>query len=763
MTNANSLRHKRSAARGLISMPFPTSSSTFMHDRQESADSGSAKPVSRWSGENLTPNDGYSNLFTSGMFPGGQPTPSPTLSSFPSPPSTSPTKSPMKQPHLAPPSSYSPTTPARRRRSSIIHTTPSTASPRIVKSTGMDGGVERALDNVMRSLKLVAMGTPRGKYNYDSPRGGESRWSSSTDGSLQVDEGVGESGGFWNSKPRKSSETTRSRTTVKSSKSGKSRGRKSEETDRMDLDLDQAPEVPPVPLPMGVPSTPGRSRRMMNGLVKRLGLTPKKGRAATPSLPLPDHAMLSPPLPPPLPIPAERTIPKKSSLSTLRSALTKKGSTTTLRSIRSTSTAQHPFMTGLVPTLDCETPPVPLPPGLPRPPARDEVFDGCFPSTPGRGSNRPRTPKSSIGQPKLQKEPSPSYFLREMPRRAPETPKRESFNLDPETPGGVIKFETEEIADGSMEIDDMDMALATDGDETLDQTTIFTPPPPARPSIDAIVRPSFPSPFVPPSQSTPVLTAKAARKVDEVSVLKSKRLVDLLPEHEQRIDSPSSSVYGSNHSTIPHAGLRSKKSVDQFKKAKPLKEKNINFNTPVNSLGLPAPPSETRSVSRASRKDPLGLMKRLTKVSQPPRGEENVMPFRSDEWSTPLPTRSDKIFLGTKERYFEDQNAIGTFGRNKIERTSYRPDFSAPPLPPSETETHSIGVGEVDEYGIIEFPRAQPRFEEGGFGRRMHMREKSESEHSMTSVSMTTGEGVEEWELERYLGDADGEAGGMLV
>jgi len=126
----------------------------------------------------------------------------------------------------------------------------------------MDNGVERALDNVMKSLKVMAMGTP-----LKSPRREESRWSLSSEESAATEES-----GFW--RPRKSEESTRSRITVGTMRSNRSKkskkSRKSEDTERMDLDMEE--DIPPVP----VPTTPGRRKRMMEGLVKRLGLTPKK-------------------------------------------------------------------------------------------------------------------------------------------------------------------------------------------------------------------------------------------------------------------------------------------------------------------------------------------------------------------------------------------------------------------------------------------------------------------------------------------------------
>ncbi len=167
----------------------------------------------------------------------------------------------------------------------------------------------------MRSLKLYAtVGTPKAGVIAESSQEGdeaempqvpidgmvsqrerwssrqekyESRWSSSSsEDSLET----GESGGnesFWRS--RKSSGSARSRGTTKSSaatstkaKSVKSlRGRKSEESMRSALGptfggFKQEEDVPPVPAPV----TPSRSRRMMEGIAKRLGLTPRKLKAA---------------------------------------------------------------------------------------------------------------------------------------------------------------------------------------------------------------------------------------------------------------------------------------------------------------------------------------------------------------------------------------------------------------------------------------------------------------------------------------------------
>ena len=82
----------------------------------------------------------------------------------------------------------------------------------------------------------------------------ESRWSSSSE----------ENSDIVSTKPRKSTESTKSKKSVKSGKS--------EDADKKDIEK----QVPPVPA--AVPLTPGRSRRVVDGLVKRLGLTPRRNR-----------------------------------------------------------------------------------------------------------------------------------------------------------------------------------------------------------------------------------------------------------------------------------------------------------------------------------------------------------------------------------------------------------------------------------------------------------------------------------------------------
>ncbi|OCF31939.1 hypothetical protein I316_06321 [Kwoniella heveanensis BCC8398] len=843
----------------------------------------------RFSGESLTPRDGYSGLFTSGMFPQCEPTPSTTLSSFPSPPKSPPENSkaqskdrypqslqkgkplsvsPNKRSHLAPPiagpSAYSPATPARRRRSSIIYATSESTSPRIVKSVGNDNGVERALDSVMRNLRVAV--TPK-KYSYYGP---QSRWSSSTEGSLitiplDTEEDAGGSGGLF--KPRKSSDTTRSKMTVRSTRSTKSKGRKSEDTDRIDLVSqmdDIIPGVPPVPAvptrSQQAPTTPGRSRRMMNGLARRLGLTPKKGsKGPTSAMPIPPYpAPPPPPLPSPLPLPpppGERTISKKSSLSTIRSALTKKSSSTTLRSVRSNHQSvalntTHPFMSSASLTMDCGTPP-PLP-GLPRPRERSDV-EGCFPipTTPKTNSGR-RTPKSSIGQPKPQPDISPSHFLKEIPRRAPETPKRRSFDLpnfnpdeNMQTPkmDGVIRFEEEDLGDIVMSPNgkgDMDNPPELEADESMDEShEIFTPPPSVTaPQCFEAFTQALGSPFPPHQASTPTLQAKGAQvhRDRHENAARPKRMVTLIPSRTAVGTNPGSPVLGMN--TPPSLKLRTKKSAEGLLKGAPLSSKSVN------ALGLPAAPAESRPVSRASRKDPLGIMKRFGRSSKPAHDPENDMPFRSgagDGWDTPMPMPMPTpkpyhhsgealprkaLDLGTVESYFDP--ALNTFGapRNPLMYTTRAlPDFSAPPPPPSVnssfvpsrptafergdngTESSHFGFQTCRSAGstsdsmeiAMERPRSfaddephqSPEYhfqldptdlrayarrnidfdmdmdmdmevEQGrsgnaaGYASSWRAKKVSQSSE-VTSVSMTTGEGVEEWELERYLRDLEAE------
>ncbi|CAD6588670.1 MAG: hypothetical protein TREMPRED_005118 [Tremellales sp. Tagirdzhanova-0007] len=380
-----SLRHKRSAAI-LNSLPFPTSSSTSISNAPNDV---------RWNGDSLGPRDGYSGLFTSGLLGPPVHISSPPLYSYPFPPHQLSTSRRTTSARGTPPkvllSKASPRrTPTHRRRSSIITTSPSTRTDH----------VEQTLNKLVQNLKVASPqrpGLPCPMY--------ESRWSFSSEGS------VGDSDSISFRKSRKSSETAsaKSRPSVKS--------RKSEDTDRMEIEGG----IPPVPVPL----TPGRSLRMVKTVAKRLGLTSRKDRLGPPSMPAPTYRLPVPPIP----NLSERVLPKKSSMSTLRLALTRKSSTNTLRSTRSST---H-LPCGM--THHYDVPPLPLHLPPPQPRWRDanlptiNLHDadrsaGFLPSTMLSKNFRP--PKTSIGQPRIQPSKSPSAFLEYIPRRAPGMPKKEN-------------------------------------------------------------------------------------------------------------------------------------------------------------------------------------------------------------------------------------------------------------------------------------------------------------------------------------------------
>ncbi|ODN72679.1 hypothetical protein L202_08118 [Cryptococcus amylolentus CBS 6039] len=592
-------------------------------------------------------NNGYSTLYTSGLFASN--------------PNRSPNKSPTKR-------RLPPTTP-RRHRSSILPSTPSNPSPQKYKSSGGEQSVERSFDGVMKTLRRMGISTPgRGEAVN------QSRWSawSSEENEPQQEEGEG----FW--KGRKSSDTTRSARpklsfrarkgvpqawsgnesasayeeeegrkssdgrSIKSSrsmrsvKSKKEWGRKSEDVERPPFDEERVPDVPALPQAMEAPKTPGKKAKLMSGLVRRLGLTPrKKGSSMAPSetMVTPFDPSQAPPLPltctprtqirpesnlpPPPGIRDDLPLPRKTSLSTLRSALTKKGSATTLRSVRSnhtTNTAKESNFgascTSLVGfEMDLDAPP--LPPGLPRP------REWGSPKTPRRGGgDGKRTPKSSIGQPKLKEETSPSAFLEQMPRRAPETPKREEEG----TPGLVG-------GDG-------DVVMGEDvTDESLETTAIFTPPAPG-PAPDPMQKHPFASslrsttairstsplgnasPYSPfslnsfsPAQSSTPLTAKAFGQGKD---RKPSRLGSLLPALGP------APVAG--HGSKPVRALRSKKSTDALS----VSGASALGVRDVNAMGLPVPPRSATSLGTYSSFDGASTGKKesnkLMKKSKAPAG-----------------------------------------------------------------------------------------------------------------------------------------------
>lgn len=350
------------------------------------------------------------------------------------------------------------------------------------------------------------------------------------------------------------------------------------------------------------------------------------------------------PLPsPPLPVPTERRVlPKKGSLSNLRSALTKKASSTALRTVRSTAN----LTSGSAPLLNTETPPLPLPQpkwrdlNLPSPKMRDlELSDGCFPPmTPSRDR---RNPKSSIGQPHLQPSTSPSAFLKDLPRPAPGRPKVETGPTLPSS-------------DWAHPLPVPDFAQSP-GNMTLESPHIGTP---ISTTGDLVANYETPS---------AALTARAARAD---STLKPRRLVSLLPR-QQKINL--------GIQTPPSTGLRTKKStgdVSALLKSTPHQNRS--------AIGLPTPgptPLERHiDTSRPrSRRDPLGIIRRCDNIPLPspsqPEDKEGGMPFPSgarDGWSTPAPTSEEN----------KENEGLGYIGAYSARESALAPafDFSASPV-----------------------------------------------------------------------------------
>jgi hypothetical protein len=251
--------------------------------------------------------------------------------------------------------------------------------------------------------------------------------------------------------------------------------------------------------------------------------------------------------PPPTPAPTyplpplpdrERNLPKKGSLSTLRSVLSKKGSSTSLR---------HPFI-GTGPTTDCQAPPVP---GLPVPRYHDDL-PGCLPTTP-----RHRTPKSSIGNPQPFTSTSPSTFLKALPRRAPGTPKKVDGEWVYEDP--VVEAEVQVAESRGTSIDQsIDDSMATDESVAYG---IYTP------ASHAHVHPAMYTPMSPGlSPAKPVLQIPADKE-------NRPRLLNLLPRQKLNL----------GLQTPPSTGLRGARIMRSA--ATPLK---------TNGLPTPSPSPHTR-------------------------------------------------------------------------------------------------------------------------------------------------------------------------
>ncbi|ORX35600.1 hypothetical protein BD324DRAFT_62825 [Kockovaella imperatae] len=720
-----SIRHKRSPAKTLT-LPFPPSSSSPCPAEPE-------QDGQRLSDSSLAPSDGYSALFASGFLKQpyiDQDGPSPTLSSFPSPPKSirgpfhpgvelSPERSgddysPVKRAFDAYGSGYN-VSPGKspRKRSSIIHTTSSSVSPRKVKLKGCDGGVERALDNVMRSLKVMAMGTPRKGVSGEEDEVDASRWSSSSEESIRSTCASDENGGgFW--RPRKSCESSRSRitlrsvksnTTLRSIKSKKSLKslRQSDESERMDMD-----DVPPVPDTLPT-LTPTRSRRMLQGIAKSLGLTPRKKKKTT----SPEDTFPSCGLPQP---PVDRVPPRKSSFSSLRSVLSRKTSTGTLRSTRSGST--HPFVHSGGPMFDCGSPP-------PLPPRWKEGYhgEGCLPPVTPKGR---RTPKTSIGAPRLQASTSPSLFLKDQPRKAPGTPKD-----DDDLPSDFPPLPS--------------LSIDTSLDSIFDNPSVFIDTPNATAEH---VEPNDNEAIEIISFSTP-LTAKAALMAESSASKPPQRLIDLLPR-QQRINlglrSPPSSgktQLKTKQSTTPGVGSPARMKIGSNGLPAPKDSPKVLKLKRKPSPELPSEvsgtaPTTCSSVGRRSPFAPVHV--NMAEIAQSSAATACASSHSIN------PSVSSQFSLGSVAGTF------GTFGNTPPLRVKPRktvPDFSASP-DQSFNDTFRSSAISLASFDVDCWRK---RFE-AGLGRdwrsrfdQVDLREVNEDDMDTENSHVAT----EEWELEAYL------------
>lgn len=419
--------------------------------------------------------------------------------------------------------------------------------------------------------------------------------------------------------------------------------------------------------------------------------------------------MYSPPSPPlPLPTPIDRNLPlpRKTSLSTLRS-LTKKASTGTLRSVRSVR-PQHPFLNNHNVT-DCDTPPIPFP--LPLPYEHD--VPSCVPTTPRR------MPRSSIGPPKARAEISPSTFLREMSRRAPETPKR---NSDSER-----EYQT-----------DSSKARREATPEVLSEEiiTFGTPAPElshdhATPDTSmSIATPSTGIPQTPRSQDIPrampgsaedgtPLTAKSAA----ANLSKGNRLLHLLPRQQRANMGVPPRPRGAEHDGFS-APRRPGTSARPGAAA--------GASIPALKNGLPS------ANSLSSPRDPLGVLSNNT-----PSTPDSLAYRNGEPWGTP--TTSDS-YPADFEKYFPNHGYHGHHHHPKRDDLAETGTFGrTPPLALRQARTRvRAGAG----LGTLDF--SAPPTE--------HVRNDSgDSTSAGVSLLGTQESGDEGWELERYLRDLEGD------
>lgn len=329
--------------------------------------------------------------------------------------------------------------------------------------------------------------------------------------------------------------------------------------------------------------------------------------------PAPAPAQHSLPLPLPLPrTPSSRSIPRKGSFSTLRS-FGKRLSSGTLRSNKGD---------------DAAVPPVP------------SAVPSCVPVTPRR------MPKSSIGPPKYVPETSPGKFMREIPRRAPATPKQDAnVNGDKEDIGEITTFGSPGPApDLSMDVTgDMSAVSAATTTAIMTPDTSFQPDEHSTPTSLRVV-----------ASHTP-LTAKSA-------AVKPKRLLNPLPRQQQR-----------NLGLSPvHTGrtLTQSASIPNLRGGLPTPG---GHEVPA-LLGQPLAFLADENTAHA----PLMRLSTAAGGGAQPRGRKSTAPLKaskSQEWYTSRPMPD------------------GPFGNSFPLATSLRrrpvPDFSAPPPAHADAHLHS--------------------------------------------------------------------------
>ena len=352
---------------------------------------------------------------------------------------------------------------------------------------------------------------------------------------------------------------------------------------------------------------------------------------------------------PPIPNLSERVLPKKSSMSTLRLALTRKSSTNTLRSTRSST---H-LPCGM--THHYDVPPLPLHLPPPQPRWRDanlptiNLHDadrsaGFLPSTMLSKNFRP--PKTSIGQPRIQPSKSPSAFLEYIPRRAPGMPKKE--NPLPALPS----------SDDARPLPLPDLVHISEN-MTMDSEDLDTPDSTIVANCEAL------------SESLSLQASRAE------TALKPERLLSVLRRQHK-------DLHGSQ--TPPVAGRRANKptgDVSALLDKVPAPTIRSSNGRCTSDSSRYAQLVETHARSRSGR-DPLGIMLRLDTAQSVPGEEGNDAPLRSGAGNrscTPaLSIRNGKNKENQVNDYFgssEPENATGS----TTERTSFAAfDFSASPV-----------------------------------------------------------------------------------